>query len=487
MYNENEEAFSFGSENLNEGTESFTNAEQDENIFSEDEVSDMIDSNVLENESAGTSEYSNEESDFNTEFPFEVTTENQEFGDDNFIGDSSDFRDNTVPAIDLEQSSEPVVTDLQEESQNEVINNVDSFNNSENLNYQAEEPTNDENLVVPPEFSVFTESTPDSTPTEENENDILLQNQVSDEADQPVEYKEEDPSDVELVPQDEEPFSFDFEPLSEEKEEAHEEVAEETPEKPVSEDGLVAAPEFAILPESEESATTEEQESVEEPSIDLEQPDEEQEEPEIEISDTPLSEIDKLTEFEDDSIEETDINSLFDRVSDNFKEASDIFRKNTDLKEKIDSKFDDLKKLQSELDIKKKTSMEEVNQYKDEVYTKLTEKKDEIEKRLNLLKDQQASFDKEKAEFEEYRKNETENIERIKREVQSAYDERREELNRVEDVLRKQKDMLDEERNQLSLDKIKYESDKNELANNLLKFNELVDQFTNGVNSLPNE
>ena len=73
MYNENEDAFSFGSENLNEGTESFTNAEQDENIFSEDEVSDMIDSNVLENESAGTSEYSNEESYFNTEFPFEVT------------------------------------------------------------------------------------------------------------------------------------------------------------------------------------------------------------------------------------------------------------------------------------------------------------------------------------------------------------------------------------------------------------------------------
>ena len=34
--------------------------------------------------------------------------------------------------------------------------------------------------------------------------------------------------------------------------------------------------------------------------------------------------------------------------------------------------------------------------------------------------------------------------------------------------LRKQKDALDEERNQLSLDRIQYESDKNELANNLL-------------------
>ena len=55
---------------------------------------------------------------------------------------------------------------------------------------------------------------------------------------------------------------------------------------------------------------------------------------------------------------------------------------------------------------------------------------------------------------------------------------------RSEDVLRKQKDSLDEERSQLSLDRIQYESDKNELANNLLKFNELVNSFTNGMNNI---
>ena len=63
-------------------------------------------------------------------------------------------------------------------------------------------------------------------------------------------------------------------------------------------------------------------------------------------------------------------------------------------------------------------------------------------------------------------------ISKVQKQVQAAYDERREELEHIEDVLRKQKDALDEERNQLSLDKIQYESDKNELANNLLKFND---------------
>ena len=55
-------------------------------------------------------------------------------------------------------------------------------------------------------------------------------------------------------------------------------------------------------------------------------------------------------------------------------------------------------------------------------------------------------------------------IDKVQKDVQSAYDARREELSVVEEKLRKQKDALDEERNQLTLDKIQYESDKNELA-----------------------
>ena len=202
-----------------------------------------------------------------------------------------------------------------------------------------------------------------------------------------------------------------------------------------------------------------------------------------EIFDTS-EDLNKLTEYKDEKIESTDINGLFDKVSVNVKDASDIFKRNTDLKQKIDARFEELKKLQSEIENSKKSQKDEIDRYKEEVYNKLTEKKEEIEKRLNVLRETQTNLEKERNEFEQYRKKEKENIDRVQKEVQAAYDDRREELSNIEDILRKQKDALDEERNQLSLDKIQYEADKNELANNLLKFNDLVNSFTNGVETI---
>lgn len=223
-------------------------------------------------------------------------------------------------------------------------------------------------------------------------------------------------------------------------------------------------------------------ELVEQPTSETQE--ELEENQEIIVSETPIEELNELTHFEEEKIEETDINNLFDRVSVNVKEASDIFRKNTDLKKKIDTRFEELKKLQSEIENSRKKQIDEINSYKEEVLNKLTEKKEEIEKRLNLLKESQAALEKEKQEFEQYRKEEKENIEKVQKEVQAAYDDRREELGHIEDVLRKQKDSLDEERSQLSLDRIEYEADKNELANNLLKFDELVNSFTNGISDV---
>lgn len=205
------------------------------------------------------------------------------------------------------------------------------------------------------------------------------------------------------------------------------------------------------------------------------------------FSDTPVEEFNKLTQFTDEKVQSTDIKALFDRVGVNVKEASDIFRKNTEMKEKIDSRFEELKKLQAEVEKAKSSQYDEINAYKEEVLNKLTEKKQEIERRIEKLKDYQASLENEKEEFEQYKRKEKEEIERVQKEIQDAYDSRREELSHVEDVLRRQKDSLDEERSQLTLDRIQYESDKNELANNLLKFNEIVDSFTSGMSKLDKE
>lgn len=199
------------------------------------------------------------------------------------------------------------------------------------------------------------------------------------------------------------------------------------------------------------------------------------------------NDLTKLTEYEEPEIEITDINGLFDKVNVNVKEASDIFRRNTEMKDKIDSRFNELKKLQSEIEKSKQENIKEVDKYKEEVVQKLTSKKNEIEERLNVLKNLQVELENEKKEFEIYKKEQTELMEKTKENIENAYDDRKKELNHIEDILRKQKDSLDEQRNELSLDRIQYEADKNELANNLLKFNELVNSFTNGVNEAKGE
>ena len=250
-------------------------------------------------------------------------------------------------------------------------------------------------------------------------------------------------------------------------------------------------PEVNVIPEEQVENISEEETvaeksvpGVKEEPIESTEQENNTENEKITMSETPIEELNKLTEYTEDKIETTDINELFERVNVNVKDASDIFKKNTDLKQKIDARFEELKKLQSEIENTRKNQVDEINKYKEDVLNKLTEKKEEIEKRLNILKETQSKFEKEKQEFEQYRRQEQENIEKVQKEVQASYDSRREELGHIEDVLRKQKDALDEERNQLSLDRIAYESDKNELANNLLKFNDIVNSFTKGVDEI---
>lgn len=443
MYNDNNEVFSFGELN-------------DANSFPTENEIDNVDESTNQDEIVESNNASNsifESTDFQTEFPFDqgnnyVESQNDD-GYNIFSADSSDFKD-SAPVLNNEVESELPAMDSDvapSEVQLEDMNSV-----ADGYNFNESETVNTENLNAFDGLNDLPAIDLNDSSNSISSNSELEDNVLNDNLDNASENEELQDVSGNLGTDIVDYYNEGTDNLSQENVE----------------------PSTNELVENED-ISYEETENYE------------NSDDKVEISDTPIEEINKLTEYEDDGIETTDIATLFDKVNVNFKEASDIFRKNTEMKEKIDSKFDDLKKLQSELDIKKKTQIDEINEYKEEVYSKLTQSKEEIEKRLTLLKEQQASFEKSKMDFEEYKKSETDNIERIKREVQTAYDERREELNHVEDVLRKQKDLLDEERNQLTLDKIQYESDKNELANNLLKFNELVNQFTSGVGSLPNE
>lgn len=202
--------------------------------------------------------------------------------------------------------------------------------------------------------------------------------------------------------------------------------------------------------------------------------------------DARINTLDQETEYKKDDNEDltTDINNLFVKVNNNVQEASDIFLKNVEMKKILDNRFEELKQLQANVEQARKTNLEEINNYKDEVTETLMNKKEEIEEKLNLLKEMQNAFEKEKSEFERYKKEETLKIDDKRRDEEENFENRKNELNRIEDKLRRQKDFLEEERRKLSLDQIQYETDKNELANNMIKFNEIVSKFTNGLDKM---
>ena len=202
--------------------------------------------------------------------------------------------------------------------------------------------------------------------------------------------------------------------------------------------------------------------------------------------DNSINELKANTDFTINENENvlSDINNLFTKVNNNVKEASDVFARNVEMKKILDNRFEELKQIQSEIEDSKKKNYDEINSYKEEVINNLTEKKNEIEEKLELLKKLQSDFDKEKNEFETYKKDEIEKISKMRKEEETSFETRRNELNELEDKLRKQKDFLEDEKRQLSLDQIQYESDKNELANNMIKFNDIVSKFTSGIDGI---
>lgn len=179
----------------------------------------------------------------------------------------------------------------------------------------------------------------------------------------------------------------------------------------------------------------------------------------------------------------TDLNQLFNKVSSNVKGVSDIVNKNAEIKRKIEEKYNDLKKLQMEHEENKKRDYAEINAYRDEVYAKIQEKKVEFEKDYNFMRQEHAKLDNEKKSFEEYKNASMANLNKLEKELKDSYDTRNKNIEQVELGLVKRKEQLDIERANLAKEKEQIKKEKEELAQNLLQFNKLVSEFTNGVES----
>lgn len=192
----------------------------------------------------------------------------------------------------------------------------------------------------------------------------------------------------------------------------------------------------------------------------------------------------KLSDEKNSSSEKKDtkdLNSIFEIVNNNVKEATNLFNKNIEMKRKIEEQIDALRKDKEEHEAKKNADYQKIKTYKQEVYDKLKAKKEEVESEIASLKETQIKIINEKNKFEKYKREELTRLKEQEAKNQIILEEEKAKLEEEKNKLKVEKNSLEEAKHSLELDRIKYENDKNELANNLMKFNELVGDFTVGI------
>ena len=178
-----------------------------------------------------------------------------------------------------------------------------------------------------------------------------------------------------------------------------------------------------------------------------------------------------------------DLNQLFNKVSNNVKGASEIVNRNAEIKRKIEEKFNELRAMQQEHENNKKRDYEEINAYRDEVYSKLQQKKVDIENDIRILRNDQEKLEKEKKSFEDYKASSLANLNKLEKELKDSYETRNKNIEQVEIGLVKRKEQLDNERNNINKEKEQIKKERDELAKNLVQFNKLVSDFTQGIDS----
>ena len=176
-----------------------------------------------------------------------------------------------------------------------------------------------------------------------------------------------------------------------------------------------------------------------------------------------------------------DLNSIFEIVNNNVKEATNLFNKNIGMKRKIEEQLDALRKDKEAHEAKKNADYQKIKTYKQEVYDKLKTKKEEVESEIATLKETQIKIINEKNKFEKYKREELTRLKEQEAKNQIILEEEKAKLEEEKNKLKVEKNSLEEAKHSLEIDRIKYENDKNELANNLMKFNELVGDFTVGI------
>lgn len=173
--------------------------------------------------------------------------------------------------------------------------------------------------------------------------------------------------------------------------------------------------------------------------------------------------------------------NIDNNLSQLFAQASDSVRGASNVKKKMEDKFKELQKLYEDFENKKKADYAEINAYKDEVYNKLKVRKDEIDEQAKQLKLEQDTLANQKKQFEIEKQKMKDEAKKKEQELLDAFKEREKQIEQVENGLIRRKEQLDLEKVKIAKEKSQCEQEKKELAENLVKFNQLVDDFTQGV------
>ena len=175
------------------------------------------------------------------------------------------------------------------------------------------------------------------------------------------------------------------------------------------------------------------------------------------------------------------LKDIFDSASDNVKEATIIFNKNIEMKKSLEDQFLRLKQAEALQEQKRQENIKLINEYKEEALADLNDQKDRLEQDRNQLKLSETVLEREKEKFEKRKQSEMEEFESMKKEHEAWLAEEKDKLKERESELQESWKKIEEEKQKLEEDRAQYLVDKEELANSLMKFNQLVGDFTVGI------
>lgn len=187
-----------------------------------------------------------------------------------------------------------------------------------------------------------------------------------------------------------------------------------------------------------------------------------------------MEEKELFNELDNNSKQIKDIKKFFDLANDNVKSATEIFNKCVDMRKKVEGEKRELEKLRKEHEDKSNKEIEKIKTLKETMFNKLKEKKSEIDDEVATFKSEKAAFEKAKQEFETEKNKEYEAL-------KEAKEKQDEEAVAENKRLLAERKAIEKEREQLEEDKVKEQQKAEELAVNLNRFNELVKEFTSGM------